>query len=838
MGQGASRAAAAAQAAAQATREQMEHAAAAGLAAASKAKGFLSSHISHGAESAQEEKKSPPRIEPLGIRAAFITAFIEENGGRSKFEGLSTSEVCTQFILPFTLEGKCSVTETLRNKGRFGDVGFALGAAGEPEIMQCPHVLISHMWAHNFLKTVDAITNFIESRGLKPEEFILWMDLFCDQHHDRTKRQVEIMQWFTLYRFHISRIKHVVIVIDEWKCDGSELNVLSRAWCAFELYCARISGCRLDIVLDPSAEEKFVAVLRERPEETIKAFQHYNSASSLSAGHSVDAAAIAGLFETNVKFDRLDKLIKVTYAEMIENEIERRLQNATEESEKADWKLAFGRLKVYMAKPGKNDGLKDISAALEIRTKLYGKDDEKTVEAGLMMALYYRQHNLHDKAVDFLNDAYEARCRRLGEDDQKTLCILNNFAASKILIKEMARGEDALERCLAGRRRKLGNKHPDTLDSLNNLATNFIENQNWAQAAEHLNELQTLRKDVFGPKHPDTLSCIQNYAVCLDKLGKCKEALSLLEPVLEAQIEFANSDPPYDQNTLQTMFNMATCLEKLGRMEEARDSYERCLQNRMVLLGNDSPDTLTTQAQLASVYYRLKDSKTALHMYEDCSSVQRRVLGKYHKDTLVTLNNMAIIYSDIHLYHRALPICQEVYLAQAAAHGLHHKDTLGAMANLGIALFKVGDYKTACPVVEQCLELRMRYLGPDHPDTCSSMNNLAFVYESMGDDETAYTLLEHCLFGRRKILGDHHPETQSSASHLIEFYRKVGAYDKIIALRHDFSDDEIKNAGDDVKLLTAIANRKEPAFVNPSTSKDRRSSLYSSLKAQGQEESE
>lgn len=108
---------------------------------------------------------------------------------------------------------------------------------------------------------------------------------------------------------------------------------------------------------------------------------------------------------------------------------------------------------------------------------------------------------------------------------------------------------------------------------------------------------------------------------------------------------------------------------------------------------------------------------------------------------------------------------------------------MGAMSNLASALYKSGDYRTACPMFEQCLRQRQLILGEDHPDTCSAINNLAMVYIAMGDDETAYGLLEAVLQARKRILGNFHQDTQASAANLIEMYRKIGAYDKVVAVK-------------------------------------------------------
>ena len=106
--------------------------------------------------------------EPIfGVKLSFIHSFIEENGGRSTFEGKDTTWVCDNIIVQ---KYKDSDGRSVCKQLRFSK----LKVIGMNEEIKW---FISHAWKYKFLDVVDALAYTL--RQLKePEDVIIWFDLF------------------------------------------------------------------------------------------------------------------------------------------------------------------------------------------------------------------------------------------------------------------------------------------------------------------------------------------------------------------------------------------------------------------------------------------------------------------------------------------------------------------------------------------------------------------------------------------------------------------------------------------------------------------------------------
>jgi hypothetical protein len=89
---------------------------------------------------------SPPPLE--GISLAGIRALFDAHGGRTAFEGLSTDDVKTNFVLPATEARRCAYVELLRTTP--GCVGRA-------------NAFASHAYGYTFVDSVDALAAWQEN---------------------------------------------------------------------------------------------------------------------------------------------------------------------------------------------------------------------------------------------------------------------------------------------------------------------------------------------------------------------------------------------------------------------------------------------------------------------------------------------------------------------------------------------------------------------------------------------------------------------------------------------------------------------------------------------------
>ena len=93
--------------------------------------------------------------------------------------------------------------------------------------------------------------------------------------------------------------------------------------------------------------------------------------------------------------------------------------------------------------------------------------------------------------------------------------------------------------------------------------------------------------------------------------------------------------------------NLATSYWSVGRVPDAITLQERVLADRVEVLGERHPDTLTARANLASSYRSVGRVPDAITLQERVLADRVEVLGERHPDTLTARANLASSYRSV-----------------------------------------------------------------------------------------------------------------------------------------------------------------------------------------------
>jgi tetratricopeptide (TPR) repeat protein len=223
-------------------------------------------------------------------------------------------------------------------------------------------------------------------------------------------------------------------------------------------------------------------------------------------------------------------------------------------------------------------------------------------------------------------------------------------------------------------------------------------------------------------------------------------------------------------------FTIGRAYLDLGLLPEAETQLRRALELRQAALGNDHPDTLTTLASFAQLYWEQGKKDQVETLDRKLLPVQIRVLGPEHPDTLDTMANLAAVANAQGRFEKAVPLYLTVLAAQRRTLGEQHRQTLKTMENLGLAYTNSGKNALAEPLLNAVVEGWSKSLGPDHPDTLVAMTNLATVYVSSGRLDQAESLFSQILEKQRRVLGEEHSLTLAALSNLARTQTDLGKY--------------------------------------------------------------
>ena len=258
-------------------------------------------------------------------------------------------------------------------------------------------------------------------------------------------------------------------------------------------------------------------------------------------------------------------------------------------------------------------------------------------------------------------------------------------------------------------------------------------------------------------------------------LGMYADAQPLLERALQTQRALLGEDSP---ESLTTANHLANVYWYQGKYQEAEPLYRDIVQRRTRVLGEDHPDTLRANYDLASAYAGQQRWDDFERLARDVLAKQRRVLGDAHADTLSSLNNLQYFYYQQGRYADAEPLGVEVFEGRRRIHGDDHPDTLGALHNVATIYDALGRYSEAEPLYLKALAASRRVLGDEHAQTCRTYSRLASMYMKQRRYPEAESAALAAYQGYVKGLGAGHERTRGVAEQLADLYSAAGQPDK------------------------------------------------------------
>lgn len=211
---------------------------------------------------------------------------------------------------------------------------------------------------------------------------------------------------------------------------------------------------------------------------------------------------------------------------------------------------------------------------------------------------------------------------------------------------------------------------------------------------------------------------------------------------------------------LQARHQLATAHEFAGRFDEAVSLFEDVVADRTRALGACHPDTLHTQARLASSLSGASRFSPAL--FEDVVADQTRVLGVADPATLTTRFNQALAHSLAARHAEAVALFEGVVADQARVLGNDHPDTLVSRGRLASACASAGRPDQAIEQFKQTLADQEQVIGADHPDTLITRFGLASAYEAAGALPAAAAEYAHVAERFEAVLGADQPMTATA----------------------------------------------------------------------------
>ena len=514
-----------------------------------------------------------------GIKLSSLIAFIDQCGGRSCFESLTTTDVNNLYIRPKTNHLKSSYCAYLKTQDSYRE------CVGEAQ------VFISHAWKDKFLDVVDTLEyHFIDN-----PDIILWFDSFsCNLHDNYSDR--DWVWWNNAFKANIESFKYTVLVIPQW----NQPLPLTRAWCLYEIYCTAVSNCKFEIAMFPQERDCFLQTVHSGVvNRAIQSIDIWNSDSS----NNIENTKILNAIKSTVGSIDINNIVRDFLTEWTVTTVQSVMKDIDDKLESAMGHKSLGIL--YMIQRRYESAELMLREALVTYEDKLGKKHEDTLLVRYNMALLMYKMERYDVALQLYEECLSDITESLGRKDVNTMNAMSDLSSLYHKLEKYDEAISLYTECLMLREEVLGEKHFDTLATMNSLADSYHKSQRHQEALaldsyhksqRHEEALAlyqrclSIREGLLGPNHYQTLQSLENIASVYVNLGRYDEASELHEKCSAIREEEFGREK--HMNNFITMDNVAILDKKIG-------------DNNATIFAEDRPHSVTSSNQLQMINFMI-----------------------------------------------------------------------------------------------------------------------------------------------------------------------------------------------------------------------------------------
>jgi tetratricopeptide (TPR) repeat protein len=373
--------------------------------------------------------------------------------------------------------------------------------------------------------------------------------------------------------------------------------------------------------------------------------------------------------------------------------------------------------------------------ALDLLHRAGKKVDERFADRPLIAAAIhhtlgtaYMELGAFEDADHHIQRALTLRQSASGENASDT--IRTEIAAASLLarLQRLPEAEASLSLVINRARRFLGPNDPALYSALNDLGVTYETLDKGKDAERVLTEALEGRTRLLGPRDPLVLVTSSNLAQAYERIGDVDRSLQLQIKCLK--IAESLPEPPR-MTILGLCNNIGATYQDLHKNDEAAPYLRRAAELASQYLGNESPDTLTIQGNLAGLEADLGDPERGAKLYQDIVEIRTRLQGPDAFDTLVARYG----YWNSVWKAKRLADSSAGFTALlgdiARVLGQEHWLTAQTRVSLARSLLDEGKAAEALPLAESAAAQFLKLYGAEHARTATAQDLVKSINQKL-----------------------------------------------------------------------------------------------------------
>jgi tetratricopeptide (TPR) repeat protein len=650
----------------------------------------------------KEEVTDSDSFPKIGVQFSVFKEFIASNGGRERFRGLTTTDVCNTIVKPLTAVLQCSYCEFLLHPIPSEDEDEEGGEEGS-EIIEAvgevASVFISHAWKYKFLDVVNAL----ELHFKETPNIVIWFDLFSNNQH---RPDVPYEWWATTFKSAIKDFGRTVMVLAPW--DGP--IPFTRAWCLFEIYCTIVSESEFEVAMSGTEKDTFLDEITKDRDAYYKMLANIDVKKSESSNPD-DLVRIFEVVEKEVGFSKVNTMICEKMRSWVDITLKSSLCDPVTSDAERGHDLGLKAVRNMMAELAPSN-----ARGLEVVTDLLGAMGSEGDDLGL--GLKGMMEGMAKLMAPILVDSEKHRKR---EQVKKNIVYAKHLKETKNFDDAL----DLLQECL-----DISIK----LDLKAEIVETYLEMSDvYSLIALFDKAIDAYKKivDVVDTSFDSGSAANSFKGVILTQIGRAylnsgnyELALEWAEKGLAILIAERGADHPV---VALTYMSVAQLYSKQRRYDDALELAEKGLAILIAEHGADHPAVAGAYMVVSRLYSKQRRYDDALELAEKGLAIRIAEHGADHPALAGEYTAVAMVYRDQRRYDDALELCEkalEIVKVKLGADALEVADVYENMADV---YSTQGDFDRSLELLNKCLVIQKAKLGVGHPHVALSYENIAVM---------------------------------------------------------------------------------------------------------------
>ena len=277
------------------------------------------------------------------------------------------------------------------------------------------------------------------------------------------------------------------------------------------------------------------------------------------------------------------------------------------------------------------------------------------------------------------------------------------------------------------------------------------------------NRVVELLKNMFAASDPrNALGQEKTVREVLDEYGSRLSAELKDEPLVEARL----------------MGTIGHSYIGLGAHAQALDKFRRALELRKEVQGENSPETLFEEIQVAKTLIGLNRLDEAEIILTDALDRARRTQGRYHLTTLHAKWHLGTIYAQSSRFDDAERLLSESYQDCRESLGEEHELSTAVLNQLSVLRFNEGRYEDSAKIMKRIVAIEEKTRKEEDPSFIFGLANLAAALGAQQKFEESAQFGARALALSRRVQGDTHIRTRVWMRDLAETYHHLQRFEE------------------------------------------------------------